>query len=121
MSVATWAAVLLISGVGSVARFLVDRTVARRIARSFPFGTLTVNLSGATLIGLITGLALSDQVTLLAGPAFVGAYTTFSTWMLETERLGEERQLWPAIANIVVSTVFGLAAVMLGQWLAGLL
>jgi CrcB protein len=57
----------------------------------------------------------------LLGTAFVGAYTTFSTWMLETQRLGEERQIRPAVANIVVSLVAGVAAAWLGQWIGGLL
>ena len=55
---------------------------------------------------------------LLAGTAFVGAYTTFSTWMLETQRLGEERQTRAAVANIVISVVLGMAAALLGQWVA---
>ena len=97
---------------------MVDRAVARRAARSFPFGTLTVNITGAVLLGLITGLALPHQAALLAGTAFVGAYTTFSTWMFETQRLTEERQAWPAIANIVVSVVLGIAAAAAGQALA---
>ena len=115
MNVAVWAGVLVIGGLGSVARFMVDRTVARRTARSFPFGTLTVNISGAVLLGFITGLTLSHQAALLAGTAFVGAYTTFSTWMLESQRLAEERQLGIAAANIVVSVLLGVAAVLLGQ------
>jgi len=121
MNVAVWGGVLVIGGLGSMARFMVDRAVARRAARSFPFGTLTVNISGAVLLGFITGLTLSHQAALLAGTAFVGAYTTFSTWMLETQRLTEERQIWPAVANLVVSGAFGLPAAMLGQWIAGLL
>jgi fluoride exporter len=119
MTIALWAGVVLLGGVGAVLRFLVDRTVAGRIARSLPFGTLTVNLSGATVLGLLSGLTLSHEVALLAGTAFVGSYTTFSTWMLETQRLAEERQVWPAVANIVVSVVLGIAAAMLGQWIAG--
>jgi fluoride exporter len=95
---------------------LVDRAVARRAARPFPFGTLTVNISGAALLGFLGGLALSREAALLAGTAFVGAYTTFSTWMLETQRLGEERQTISALANIVVSVVLGIAAAVLGQW-----
>jgi CrcB protein len=58
---------------------------------------------------------------MLAGTAFLGAYTTFSTWMLETQRLTEERQIWPAAANIVVSVILGLTAAAAGQWVAGLL
>ena len=73
------------------------------------------------LLGFLSGLVLSHEVALLAGTAFLGAYTTFSTWMLETQRLTEERQIWPAAANIVVSVVLGLAAAAAGQWVAGLL
>jgi len=118
-TVLLWAGVALIGGIGSVTRFLVDRTVARRVARSFPYGTLTVNISGAALLGFLGGLALSKDAALLTGTAFVGAYTTFSTWMLETQRLGEERQNWLALANIVVSVVLGLIAAFLGHWIAG--
>jgi len=114
-----WAGVMVIGGIGSVARFRVDRAVARRMARPFPFGTLTVNISGAALLGFLGGLALSKDAALLAGTAFVGSYTTFSTWMLETQRLAEERQTRPALANIVVSVGLGLAAALFGQWVAG--
>lgn len=117
-TVLVWVGVGFIGGIGSVTRFLVDRTVARRVARPFPYGTLTVNISGAALLGFLGGLALSKDAALLTGTAFVGAYTTFSTWMLETHRLGEERQTWAAVANIVVSVALGLAAALLGQWVA---
>jgi CrcB protein len=118
VSAAVWAGVLAIGGLGSVARFMVDRAVARRAARSFPFGTLTVNITGAVLLGFITGLALPHPVALLAGTAFVGAYTTFSTWMFETQRLIEERRVGPAVANIVISVALGIAAAAAGQALA---
>lgn len=113
-----WVGVVLIGGVGSVLRFVVDRAVARRMARSFPFGTLVVNISGAALLGFLGGLVLSREAALLAGTAFVGAYTTFSTWMLETQRLGEERQLRAALANIVISVLLGEAAAFLAQRVA---
>lgn len=119
-TVLVWLGVMLIGGIGSVTRFLVDRTVARRVGRPFPYGTLTVNITGAALLGFLTSLALPKDVSLLIGTAFVGAYTTFSTWMLETQRLGEERQLLAAFANIAVSVLLGLGAVLLGQRIAGL-
>lgn len=114
-----WFGVMLIGGMGSVSRFLVDRAVARRTARAFPYGTLTVNISGAAVLGFLGALALPKDVALLAGTAFVGAYTTFSTWMLETQRLNEERQTRTAFANLAVSVILGLAAALLGQWIAG--
>lgn len=117
MSVAIWAGVVLLGGVGAVLRFIVDRTVSSRLAGPFPFGTLVVNLSGATLLGFLGGIALAPHVALLAGTALVGSYTTFSTWMLETQRLTEERQVWPAAVNIVASVTLGLAAAWFGQHL----
>ena len=114
-----WGGVLLAGGAGAVLRFLVDGAVARRAARSFPFGTLAVNISGAALLGLLGGLALNRHAALLADTAFIGSYTTFSTWMLETQRLSEERQVLDAVANVVASIVLGIAAALLGQWIAG--
>jgi CrcB protein len=114
-----WGGVLLAGGAGAVLRFLVDRAVARRAARSFPLGTLTVNVSGAALLGLLGGLALNRHAALLADTAFIGSYTTFSTWMLETQRLSEERQVRDAVANVVASIVLGIAAAVFGQWIAG--
>jgi CrcB protein len=121
MNAAVWIAVMVIGGIGSVCRYMVDRAVARRVARSFPFGTLTVNITGAVLLGFIGGLTLSHHAALLCGTAFVGAYTTFSTWMLETQRLGEERQFQTAAANVVVSVALGIAAAYVGQLIAGLI
>ncbi|WP_018601165.1 fluoride efflux transporter CrcB [Mycobacterium sp. 155] len=116
-TLAVWTGVVLLGGTGAVSRFLVDRAVSARHTRGFPFGTLVVNLSGALLLGFFGGLALSPHLALLVGTAFVGSYTTFSTWMLETQRLGEERRLWPAVANIVVSVVLGLTMAGLGIWI----
>jgi fluoride exporter len=115
MSPIVWVGVVLIGGVGAVARFLVDAAVSARAGRVFPYGTLLVNLSGAILLGLVTGLALRPVGALLAGTAAIGAYTTFSTWMFETQRLGESRQVLALMANIVVSLVLGIAAAALGR------
>jgi CrcB protein len=114
-----WTAVVAIGGIGSVLRFLVDRTVSGRFSGSFPVGTFAVNISGATLLGFFAGLGLSGDAALLAGTAFVGAYTTFSTWMIETQRLTEERQYAVAAGNIALSLLLGLAAGSVGQWIGG--
>jgi len=115
VSVLAWAGVVVMGGVGSLLRFLVDRAIGSYLGRAFPFGTLTVNVTGALALGLVTGLALNHDAALLAGTAAVGSYTTFSTWMLETHRLGEERQSMFAAANIVVSMLLGVAGATLGQ------
>jgi fluoride exporter len=115
MNVLIWVAVALIGGAGSVARFLLDGAISASVGGDFPFGTMVVNISGAVMLGLLTGLALGDDQALLAGTAAVGSYTTFSTWMLETQRLAEERQYLKAVANVVVSLVLGVAAAAAGR------
>jgi len=115
MSALAWVAVVLIGGAGSVLRFYVDGIVTAAIGRGFPYGTLAVNLSGAAVLGLLTGLALRGDASLLAGTAAVGSYTTFSTWIFETQRLTEERQHVKALLNIVASLVLGVAAAELGR------
>jgi CrcB protein len=115
MSVLVWVAVVLIGGAGSVLRFYVDGAVTAAIGRDFPYGTLAVNLSGAVILGLLAGLALDGDAALLAGTAAVGSYTTFSTWILESQRLTEERQHGKALLNIAVSLVLGVAAAELGR------
>jgi len=115
MNVLVWAGVVLIGGAGSVVRFLADGLVSSAAGRDFPFGTLAVNLSGAVILGLLAGLALDGDQALLAGTAAVGSYTTFSTWMLETERMTEERQFRKVAANVAGSLVLGVAAAALGR------
>jgi CrcB protein len=121
MTALVWFGVLVAGGVGASLRFLVDGAVGRRAGKAFPFGTLTVNLSGAVVLGLLSGLALPHDVSLIAGTGVIGAYTTFSTWMLETQRLAEERQNRYAIANVVASVILGLAAAALGRWIGTML
>jgi fluoride exporter len=115
MSPVAWIGVALLGSLGSLARFLLDGAVSARSPSSFPFGTLAVNASGALLLGLLTGLALSGEALVLAGSATIGSYTTFSTWMLETHRLGEDGQLLSGILNVLVSVLAGLAAAVLGR------
>jgi CrcB protein len=117
MTALVWAAVVVIGGCGAVARFVLDAAIARRLGRDFPFGTLVVNISGAVLLGLLAGLSLSHDAALLAGTAAVGSYTTFSTWMYETQRLDEERQHRRAALNVAASLALGVAAAALGRYL----
>jgi CrcB protein len=74
-----------------------------------------VNTSGSLLLGLLTGLALSGDALLIAGTATLGSYTTFSTWMFETQRLGEDGELRGATLNAGLSIVVGVAAAALGR------
>lgn len=115
MTIVVWSGVFLIGGLGSVLRFVVDGAVASKRGRDFPYGTLVINVTGAVILGFVTGLALGSDGALLAGTAAVGSYTTFSTWMFETERLSEEREAGSAATNVVGSLVLGVAAAAVGK------
>jgi CrcB protein len=116
-----WVGVALLGGAGALGRFALDSAVSSRFGRDFPLGTLVVNASGAFLLGVLFGAALDDDAYLLAGTAVLGSYTTFSTWMLETQRLGEDGEARGLALNIGLSIVVGLAAAELGRLLGGLL
>jgi CrcB protein len=107
-------AVGLAGGLGAIARFTLDGAVARRLGRRLPFGTLAVNLSGAFALGLLTA-ALSGDALRIAGTGFLGAYTTFSTWMFETHRLAEDGRRRAAALNLAASLALGLLAAWLGR------
>ena len=102
-----WLGLAMAGGLGAVARFLVDGAVSDRLGRALPLGTLAVNLSGAFALGVLSG-------NFVVGTGFVGAYTTFSTWMLETQRLAEDGRSAAALANVFGSLALGLGAAALG-------
>jgi len=111
----TWIEVAALGGLGAIARFLLDGLIGSATGRELPFGTFAVNISGSFALGLIDGLALHGNALLLAGTATIGSYTTFSTWMLESHRLGEDGEAAAAILNVVVSIAVGLGALALGH------
>ncbi len=114
-----WLGVGVLGGVGALARLLVSRLVSDRTRGSFPLGTLAVNLSGTIVLGVLAGVALSGNGYLLAGTATLGSYTTFSTWMLESEREGEAGRTWVMVANLLLSLSLGLAAAWAGRRIGG--
>jgi CrcB protein len=120
MRVLVWTCVGLLGGVGALMRFALDGWVSQRAGGSseFPLGTFAVNISGAFVLGVLAGVALRGDALLLAGTAALGSYTTFSTWVFESHRLGEDGELWLAALNIVLSLVVGVSAAALGRAIA---
>jgi CrcB protein len=112
-----WGGVALLGGTGAIARFTFDGAIGSRAARAsgFPLGTFVVNTSGALLLGLLSGAALTGDALVLAGTATLGSYTTFSTWMLESQRLAEDADGNGALLNILLSLAAGVAAAALGH------
>ena len=110
--------IAVLGGLGAASRFVVDGLVRSRWPRTFPVGTLVVNVSGSLLIGLLAGgllyRGLAPTPVLVASVGFCGGYTTFSTAMAETVRLMQDGDLWRAALNALGSLVACLAAVALG-------
>jgi fluoride exporter len=110
----------VLGGAGAVGRLVLDAAVSERAGDAFPLGTLAVNLSGAFALGVLAGAGLAGDALLLAGTALLGSYTTFSTWMLESHRLGEDGEPGRMWLNIALPLLAGLAAAALGRVAGGL-
>lgn len=112
---------------GAVSRYLVSGWVQGWLRQTtFPYGTLAVNLTGSFLIGLLFTLAgergwLSPDARLLAMIGFLGAYTTFSTFSVETVLLLRTGEIARALLNVGANNLFCLLGAWLGLSLPGLL
>jgi len=106
------------SFVGGGARYAISKALQAWWPSCFPWGTLTVNVVGCFLIGLLSGLALGHHLSptarLVLVTGFCGGFTTFSTFMNENFQLGRDGQLTLAILYTAVSVVLGLLAVVAG-------
>ena len=116
-----WIGAGVLGAVGSTGRFLLDGLVSRRTAGAFPWGTMVVNVTGAFAIGLVVGTGVVGDARLLLAGGLMGSFTTFSTWMFETQRLAEDGEERPALVNLVLSAALGIGAVALGWWIGSLL
>ncbi len=117
----TWLWVLVAGGLGAVARYEVIGAVQRLVKDPRPWGTFVVNVTGAALGGLAAGAVAAGTLTAsqasIAATGFIGGYSTFSTWMVETLFLAEgggPAGLKAGIWNLVGTLVVGLAAAWVG-------
>ena len=117
MSAGVWIGIGLLGGLGACARVLLGAAVDRRADSPFPWGTLAVNLSGALAIGALAGAGLGDDAYALAAVGFLGGFTTFSTWVVDSRLLGARL----GAANLAVSLALGLLAVWAGRELGAAL
>ncbi|WP_041540345.1 fluoride efflux transporter CrcB [Catenulispora acidiphila] len=121
----TLIAVSVAAAIGASARYLLDKALTGRCASTLPIGTLTINITGAFLLGLLTGLAahhgMPKNALTVLGTGFCGAYTTFSTFSYETMRLVEDGSIAEATTNVAVSLTAGMATAAAGLGAALLL
>ncbi len=112
MTAVSPAALLLVAlggAAGSVVRYLVSVAALATLGAGFPWGTLAVNVLGSAAIGVAAGTGLEGQAQLLVVTGFLGGFTTFSAFSLETGAL-LERSPWLAALYVAVSVALGLAA-----------
>lgn len=113
-----WGAVGLLGALGAYVRFSVASAIAASRPGEFPLGTFVVNLTGGFLLGLLVGLSVTGDTLLLLGTGFLGSYTTFSTWMVEAERLGEDASFRLMWLYLLGSMLAGLVMTGAG-WILG--
>ena len=106
------------SFVGGICRYLLSKGIQNRYAEHFPLGTLTVNIIGCLLIGVVFGLAekgnLTDEWKLFLTTGILGGFTTFSAFSVETIELLRTGHLAYALTYVSASVVIGLLATYLG-------
>lgn len=115
-----WVGVAALGAVGAVGRFAVTSYVTARSRSRFPLGTFAVNVTGAFALGLLTGLGVSGDALMVAGTGVLGSFTTFSTWMVEAERLAAAPDRGVMWLYLLGSMAAGLAAAGAG-WALGAL
>jgi CrcB protein len=108
---------------GAISRYAVGGWISTRYRGQFPLATFVINVTGSFALGLFLTLAteriaLDPRWRLLVAVGFVGAYTTFSTFEYESERLVTAGGFWLAAVNLAGSVIVGFAAVWLGSRLA---
>jgi fluoride exporter len=107
---------------GTLARYGLQGLVHRWSGSAFPWGTLAVNVLGCFLFGTIWALAaergiLSPQTRTICLIGFMGAFTTFSSYVFETSQLMMDRQWLAAAGNFAMENLFGLSGLLAGLWL----
>jgi fluoride exporter len=108
---------------GALSRYYLGLWFAQRFGSAFPYGTLFINLSGCLLMGVFTIIVLervpiAPDVRLLVSVGYLGAYTTFSTYVLETSNLLQAGHALVAFLYWIGSSIVGLICLEVGKFLA---
>ena len=114
--------VVIGGGLGALLRYLLSGIIQKQSASLFPYGTLVVNLIGALAIGflweLFQNITVPTNIRVFIFMGILGAFTTFSTFSLETFNLLKDNQYLTALINVIVSNVFCIILVFAGSFTA---
>ncbi|MFZ1757124.1 MAG: fluoride efflux transporter CrcB [Caldilineaceae bacterium] len=118
--------ILLISlgaALGANARYWLGVWAAKHLGVAFPYATLFVNVTGSLALGFLVSLTsehvpVTPETRLLIGVGFLGAYTTFSSFAVESLSLAQNSGNWHGLFNVFANNLVGLACALAGMWLA---
>ncbi|WP_160679241.1 fluoride efflux transporter CrcB [Clostridium sp. C8-1-8] len=99
---------------GSIARYKLGNIVSKKNKSSFPLGTFIINITGAILLGIVSSLNVSNNIYLLLADGFLGAYTTFSTFMYEGFNLFKNKKELNGFVYILGSVILGVLGYTIG-------
>jgi CrcB protein len=102
---------------GSLSRFFISSRISERYSGAYPLGTFIINLAGAFLLGVITAIPVTFSIYAFAAIGFLGSFTTFSTFMVESFSLFQSGEKKNAILYLIISMMAGIASYMGGYYL----
>ena len=111
------------AALGANARYLVGVWAAERFGADFPYGTLLVNVTGSFILGFLvtvttSRIQISPEMRLLLAVGFLGSYTTFSSFAVESTLLWRDVSLWLSLRNVLLNNGVGLVCAVLGAYAA---
>lgn len=99
---------------GSLARYQLGKMIAQKFKSPFPVSTFIINLAGSILLGIVTGIGIGNGLSLLLADGFLGAFTTFSTFMYEGFTFFKDNQKKNAIVYISSTLILGIIGFTIG-------
>ena len=102
---------------GSLTRYQAGKIISGKCSIAFPIGTFLINITGAILLGIVSSMDAGKNIYLLFGDGFLGAYTTFSTFMYEGFQLFQKNKKLNALTYIISSLVLGILGYSIGYCL----
>ncbi len=111
------------AALGANARYLVGVWAAERFGADFPYGTLLVNVTGSFVLGFLVAITtsriqISPEMRLLLAVGFLGSYTTFSSFAVESTLLWRDVTFWFGLRNVLLNNGIGLVCALLGAYVS---
>lgn len=99
---------------GSIARYKLGSMILKKSKSFYPISTFIINISGAVMLGVVTAIGFKNNMSLLLADGFLGAYTTFSTFMYEGFSLFNENKKANAVTYVFTTLFIGVIGFIIG-------